>query len=79
MKKYFLLSALAALPLWGAEIPGVPRDSNTNITGRNVYIRTDMSVKFCHKCLTESHNFSIALASGIKVRTTFTTANRQTG
>lgn len=33
MKKYFLLSVFAALPLFSAEIPGVPRDSNSNITG----------------------------------------------
>ena len=49
MKKYFLLSALAALPLFGAEIPGVPRDSNTNITGgydsTRVHAQLILSVK----------------------------------
>ena len=32
-KKYFLWLMLAALPLAGADIPGVPRDSNSNFTG----------------------------------------------
>ena len=49
MKKFFLLSVLAALPLFGAEIPGVPRDSNTNITGgydsTRVHAQLILSVK----------------------------------
>ena len=49
MKKYFLLFMLAALPLFGAEVPGVPRDSNTNITGgydsTRVHAQLVLSVK----------------------------------
>ena len=48
-KRYFLYLALAALPLCGADIPGVPRDSNNNFTGgydsTRVHAQLVLSVK----------------------------------
>ena len=49
IKKYFLWLFLAALPLCGADIPGVPRDSNNNFTGgydsTRVHAQLVLSVK----------------------------------
>jgi len=36
-----------------------------------------MAPQFQHKCLAETHNFSIALSTWREVRTTFTSAHRQ--
>ena len=36
-----------------------------------------MSAKLCHKALAETHNLSVALALGVKVRTTLAAAHRQ--
>ena len=38
--------------------------------GRNVCIRSDMAIKFRHKTLTETHNFSIGFTFGIKLQVT---------
>ena len=53
--------------------------TNTNVTSRNVHVRTDNLIEFSHERLTESHDFSIALATWCKVGTTFTTTHRQCG
>ena len=37
-----------------------------------------MSVKFCHECLAESHDFHIGFAVRVEVGTTLTAADRQT-
>ena len=37
-----------------------------------------MSVELCHECLAESHNFCIALAVWIEVRTALAAADRET-
>ena len=36
-----------------------------------------MSAKLCHKALAETHNLSVALALGVKVRTALAAAHRQ--
>ena len=43
--------------------------TNSDITGRDVRIRPNIVIKACHKGLAESHDFPVALSSGIKIRT----------
>ena len=49
----------------------------TDVTGRNVSLRTNMTPQFQHECLYETHYFSIRLATRREVGTTFTTTHRQ--
>ena len=51
--------------------------SYADIACGNVNIRSDMSVKLCHKRLTEAHNLLLALASRVKVRAALCTAHRK--
>ena len=51
--------------------------ADTDITSWNVKRWTDVFLQFCHKALAEAHHFSISLTFGIKVRSTFTTADWQ--
>src|SRR5690606_19364561 len=53
--------------------------ADTDIAGRYVGVRTDMTVQFGHKGLAEAHDFATALTFRIKIRTAFTTAHRQGG
>ena len=49
----------------------------TDITGRYIHIRTQVAPQFQHKCLAETHDFRIALATGGEVRTAFTATHRK--
>ena len=51
----------------------------TDITGRNIHIRTQMAPQFQHEGLAETHDFRIALSARREVGTTFTTTHRQCG
>ena len=51
--------------------------TNTDVTSRNVFIRTDYSIQFVHECLTETHNLCIALATWREIGTTFGTTHRK--
>ena len=49
----------------------------TDITGRYVCLRTDMTPQLQHESLNETHNLGIGLAAWREVRTTFTATHRQ--
>ena len=49
-----------------------------DVTSGNVNVGTDVSVKFCHECLAESHDFHIGFAVRVEVGTTLAAADRQT-
>ena len=51
----------------------------TDISGRNVHVRTDYLIQLTHECLAETHNLSVALTAGSKVRTSLTATHRQSG
>ena len=53
--------------------------AGANVAGGHVRIRTDVTVKFCHKALAESHDLPVGLALGVKIRAALTAADRQTG
>jgi len=50
-----------------------------DIAGRHVRIRADVALQFGHEALAEAHDFVIALALGIKVRSTLAAAHGQRG
>ena len=51
--------------------------ANTNVTSRDISIRTYILPQFIHESLTETHDFSIWFSNRIEVRTTFTTTHRK--
>ena len=51
--------------------------ADTDVTCGNINMRTDMTIKFGHKRLTEFHNFVVGFAFRIEVRAAFATANRK--
>lgn len=51
--------------------------SNSDITGRNISFRSDMTPQFSNKSLTKTHDFRIGFSFRVKVRTSFTTPHRQ--
>ena len=53
--------------------------TNTNVACRNVSIGTDVTLKFGHEGLAKTHDFSVGLTLGVKVRTALRTAHRQAG
>ena len=52
--------------------------ADTNVTGRNVDVRTNVAVEFGHEALAEFHNFVVGLALRVEVGTALAAANRQT-
>ncbi len=53
--------------------------TNANVTSGNVLVGTDVVTELKHKGLAETHDFSVALANGVEVRATLTTAHGQSG
>ena len=53
--------------------------ANTDITGRNVSIRTDMTLQFGHEALAETHHFIVGFSFGIEIASAFSTAHGQCG
>ena len=53
--------------------------ADAHIACGNVHIRPDMTIKFVHKGLAETHDFGIALAGGIEVRAALCAAHRKGG
>ena len=51
--------------------------TNTDITGWNVAILTDVSPQFHHEGLAKPHHFAVGLALGVKIRTALATAHGQ--
>ena len=53
--------------------------TDTDITGRNILVGTDVTVEFRHESLAEAHDLSIALTTGREVGATLGTTHRQCG
>ena len=53
--------------------------TNANVTSGNVLVGTDVVTELKHEGLAETHDFSVALANGVEVRATLTTAHGQRG
>ena len=53
--------------------------ANTNIARRNVSIGTDVTLELGHEGLAKTHDFSVGLALGVKVRAALRTAHGQAG
>ena len=53
--------------------------ADTDITGGAVHELADVAVQLGHKALTETHDFHVALAMGVKVRAAFAAAHGQGG
>jgi len=53
--------------------------ANSYISRGNIRVGVYMPVKFRHKTLTETHNLIVGFIFGIKIRSAFTAAHRQTG
>ena len=51
--------------------------ADTYVTCRYIGIRADASPELIHEGLAESHNLSVRLADGVEIRTTLSTAHRQ--
>src|SRR5690606_26319008 len=50
--------------------------ANTNISGRNIPLRTNVLVQLLHERLTEAHHLAITLAMRIKIGATLPTTHR---
>ena len=53
--------------------------ASADIASRYVGVSTDMAAQLSHKCLAETHDFSVRLALRVEVRTTLAAADRQAG
>ena len=53
--------------------------ADTDVASWNVAVVADVAPKFHHEGLAEAHDFSIGLAFGVEVRTTFATTHRKAG
>ena len=53
--------------------------ANADITGGHIGIGANVAVQLGHKALAEAHNFGVALAVGVKVRTALAAAHGQAG
>ena len=53
--------------------------AHTDIAGRNVGISADMLAELGHEALAESHDFTIALALGVKIGTALAAADGESG
>ena len=51
--------------------------TNAHVACWNVHVGADVAIKLVHKRLAETHNFSVALAGGIKVCAALCTAHRK--
>ncbi|MNT29986.1 hypothetical protein D3C72_1657550 [compost metagenome] len=54
----------------------LPR-ADTDVPGRHVNVGTDVAVQLAHEGLAEAHDFRVAFAFGVKVRTTLAAAHGQ--
>ncbi|MNR62374.1 hypothetical protein D3C85_1843780 [compost metagenome] len=59
-------------------VADLPR-ANTNISGRDIRVRTNVAVQLSHKALGKSHDLPVRLAFGIEIGTAFSAADRQAG
>src|SRR5438309_6538964 len=53
--------------------------THANVAGRDVGIRSNVPLQFGHEALAETHHFVIALALGIKIRSSLAAAHGQCG
>lgn len=53
--------------------------AHANIAGRHVHVGADMAVQLTHEGLAKAHDFGVALALGIEVRTALAAAHGQGG
>mmetsp|Transcript_5425 Transcript_5425/g.13651 ORF Transcript_5425/g.13651 Transcript_5425/m.13651 type:complete len:260 (-) Transcript_5425:110-889(-) len=51
--------------------------TNTNITSRNICVRSNMTKEFTHERLTEGHDVTVTPTTRVKVRTAFRTTHGQ--
>src|SRR5208283_4512008 len=53
--------------------------THADIAGRNVGVRANVAAQFGHEALAEAHDFVVALALGIEIRSAFAAAHGQRG
>ncbi|MCY1292070.1 hypothetical protein D9M70_412830 [compost metagenome] len=53
--------------------------ADADVTGRHVQVGADVAVQLAHEGLAEAHDFGVALALGVEVRTTLAAAHGQRG
>ena len=51
--------------------------SYADVTGRHIHVRSEMTPQLQHKCLAETHDFSITLSAWREIGTAFTATHGQ--